>query len=167
MFFRRKRFQSPTTFNFNIDNLCQPGQTLLWDLIQDDKIVQLSDGLAIESQKALTNLLCFGSDKHIRLKFIEGCINNIVENQAVVVSLRLLPKLLTSFNQLRLPGDIHQVTMWAEREHLMLEKFFRNLYEFKMTDLSPSPFPYHVHVQVRLDFLSAVFSTMGSPEDFR
>ncbi|OXA42165.1 Ubiquitin carboxyl-terminal hydrolase 34 [Folsomia candida] len=77
MFFRRKRFGSMATFNFKIDDVIEPGVTLLWDLIQDDKIVQLSDGLAIEAQKALTNLLCFGADKAIRLKFIEGCIRNV------------------------------------------------------------------------------------------
>jgi hypothetical protein len=38
-----------------------------------------------------------------------------MNNNSVVVSLRLLPKLLTSFNQLRLTGDMHQV----EREDFM------------------------------------------------
>ena len=64
----------------------------------------------MEAQKALTNLLCFNTDKLIRFKFIEGCIDNIINNRAVVVSLRLLPKLLTSFNQLRLAGDMHHVS---------------------------------------------------------
>jgi len=38
-FCRRKKFQSSGSFNFQIDTVCQPGETLLWDLIQDDKIV--------------------------------------------------------------------------------------------------------------------------------
>jgi hypothetical protein len=38
-FCRRKKFQTPGSFNFQIDNVCRPGETLLWDLIQDDKIV--------------------------------------------------------------------------------------------------------------------------------
>jgi len=40
-FNRRKRTQSSPSFNFQIDNVCLPGQTLLWDLIQDDKIVRV------------------------------------------------------------------------------------------------------------------------------
>lgn len=167
-------------FNFQIDNVCQPGQTLLWDLVQDDKIVQLSDGLAIEAQKALTNLLCFSTDKFIRFKFIEGCLENLVKNKSVVVSLRLLPKLLTSFQPLRLThhsshaaaaaaaAEIHQVTLWADKEHQLLQKFFTNLQEFKKSEKSSqSPFPYHVHVQVRLEFLSVLFSILTSPDDFR
>lgn len=169
---------SIASFNFQIDAVCQPGQTLLWDLVQDDKIVQLSDGLAIEAQKALTNLLCFSTDKVIRFKFIEGCLDNLVKNKSVVVSLRLLPKLLTSFQPLRLThhtshsaaqvaAEIHQVTLWADREHQMLQKFFNNLQEFRKTESSTSPFPYHMHVQVRLEFLSVLFSILTSPDDFR
>ena len=60
-----------------------------------------------------------------------------------------------------------QVTMWAEHEHHMLAKFFANLKQFKSSDVNLTPFPYHAHVQVRLEFLSVVFSMMGSPEEFR
>lgn len=165
-------------FNFQIDNVCQPGQTLLWDLVQDDTITQLSEGLAIEAQKALTNLLCFSTDKLIRFKFIEGCLDNLVKDKSVVVSLRLLPKLLTSFQQLRLThhtthaaaaaaaAEIHQVTLWADKEHQMLQKFFTNLQEFtKMGRIYP--YPYHIQVQARLEFLSVLFSILSSPDDFR
>ncbi len=68
-------------------------------------------------------------------------------------------------------GDIHQVTLWADREHKMLDKVFANLQVLKKVDgsvtASSSPFPYHIHVQARLDFLTAVFSSVGSPDDFR
>lgn len=57
---------------FKPDNVCQPGNTLLWDLLQDDKICHLGEGLALEAEKTLCNLICFMPDKDIRMKFIEG-----------------------------------------------------------------------------------------------
>lgn len=41
MFWRRKRFAAAGGggYNFQIENVTSPGATLLWDLIQDDKIV--------------------------------------------------------------------------------------------------------------------------------
>lgn len=57
---------------FKTDSVCQPGKTLLWDLLQDDKISQLGEGLALEAEKTLCNLICFMQDKDIRMKFIEG-----------------------------------------------------------------------------------------------
>lgn len=57
--------------------------------------------------------------------------------------------------------------MWAEREHKMLDKFFSSLEQLKKMDFSTSPFPHHAHVQTRLEFLSVVFSVIGSPEDFK
>ncbi|CAG7822666.1 unnamed protein product [Allacma fusca] len=164
---RRRRFHVPPTFNFQLESVCQPGQTLLWDLIQDDKITLLSEGLAIEAQKALTNLLCFNTDKLIRFKFIEGCLENLSNNRSIVISLRLLPKLLTSFQQIRVTSDIHQVTLWADRERDMMPKFFANLKEFRNQEINITPFPFHANVQVRLEFLSVVFSSVASPDDFR
>lgn len=65
---------------FKIDNVCQPGNTLLWDLLQDNKIGQLGEGLALEAEKALCNLLCYNTDRIIRMKFIEGCLHNLANN---------------------------------------------------------------------------------------
>lgn len=69
---------------------------------------QLGDSLALEAEKALGSLLCFSTDKFIRTKFIEGCLQNLASNRGVVVSLRLLPKLFASFQQFRVT-DTHQV----------------------------------------------------------
>ena len=93
--------------HFKLDSVCQPGNTLLWDLLQDDKIGQLSEGLATEAEKSLSHLLCFNMERFIRMKFIEGCLNNVASNQAVVISLRLLPKLFNSF-QHSFHGHHHQ-----------------------------------------------------------
>lgn len=53
-----------------------------------------------EAEKQLQTLLCFPNiDRRIRLEFIESCIHNLGHNKSVHVSLRLLTKLLNSFQQ--------------------------------------------------------------------
>ncbi|CAG9834377.1 unnamed protein product [Diabrotica balteata] len=149
---------------FKVDNVCQPGNTLLWDLLQDDKICQLGEGLALEAEKTLCNLICFTPDKEIRMKFIEGCLNNLANNVSVVVSLRMLPKLLTSFRGL----DMHHVTHWADRQHHMMTHFFSNLKVYTANPSKSLPmYTHQMQVQVRLHFLSAVFSPVVSPNNFK
>ncbi|KAK5649017.1 hypothetical protein RI129_003909 [Pyrocoelia pectoralis] len=152
---------------FQIENVCQPGNTLLWDLVQDNKIGMLSEGLALEAEKTLCNLLCFNTDRIIRMKFIEGCLHNLANNVSVIVSLRLLPKLLTSFQQFR-GLDMHHITHWAERQHHMMAHFFNNLKTYSTDPLKALPlYTHQTQVQVRLHFLSAVFSPLGSPQTFK
>ncbi|CAH1127870.1 unnamed protein product [Ceutorhynchus assimilis] len=148
---------------FKADNVCLPGNTLLWDLLQDEKINNLGEGLALEAEKTLCNLICFMPDKEIRMKFIEGCLNNLAKNVSVVVSLRMLPKLLTSFRGL----EMHHVTQWAERQHHMMTHFFNNLKAYTLNpDKSLMLYSHQMQVQVRLHFLSAVFSPMVSSNTF-
>ncbi|XP_075147597.1 ubiquitinyl hydrolase 1 puf [Haematobia irritans] len=173
---------SPQQPTFKINDVCQPGNTLLWDLLQDDKIGQLGESLALEAEKALATLLCFSNDRHLRTKFIEGCLQNLANNKSVIVSLRLLPKLFASFQQFR-PSDTHQVTMWAERQHRMMHHFFNNIkyYAKKHMEIlvakaageqstsgsELSLYSHKTQVSVRLQFLSSIFSSMGSPKTFR
>lgn len=185
-------------FTYRVTDVCKPGNTLLWDLLMDDKIVsafqcpivyfidlqffaftqgQLGESLALEAEKALGTLVCFNTERVIRTKFIEGCLQNLATNRSVVVSLRLLPKLLASFQQYR-ATDTHQVTIWAERQHKMMHHFFNNLRyyahssanQFQGQVLNQNGNLMYTHlsqVQVRLQFLTSIFSTMGSPESFR
>lgn len=44
---------------FNFEQVRKPGNTLMRDILQDDQITQLDEGLAIEVEKALCNLFCF------------------------------------------------------------------------------------------------------------
>ena len=133
----------------------------------------------MEAEKALATLLCFSNDRQLRTKFIEGCLQNLANNKSVIISLRLLPKLFASFQQFR-PSDTHQVTMWAERQHRMMYHFFNNIkyyakrhldilagkgHEYQQTDLSL--YSHKTQVSVRLQFLSSIFSSMGSPKNFR
>ncbi|XP_068081544.1 ubiquitin carboxyl-terminal hydrolase puf [Anabrus simplex] len=151
---------------FKMENVCKPGSTLLWDLLQDDKIAQLGEGLALEAEKALCNLLCFNTERLIRMKFIEGCLQNLANNRSVVVSLRLLPKLFASFQQFR-GMDTHQITTWAEKEHNMMECFFNNLKVYTKEGPHTNLYSHQTEIQVRLQFLTSVFSPVGSPDNFR
>lgn len=151
---------------FNLEQVCKPGNTLLWDLLQDDKITQLGEGLAIEAEKALCNLLCFNIDRLIPMKFIEGCLENLANNKSVVVSLRLLPKLLASFQQFGVM-DTHAITTWADRERGMMKHFFNNLKTYTIGNTRNGLYSHQTEVQVRLQFLSSIFSPLGSPDGFR
>lgn len=86
----------------------------------------MGESLALETEKALATLLCFNNDRHLRTKFIEGCLANLANNRCIIVSLRLLPKLFVSFQQFR-PIDTHHITMWAEKHHKMMYHFFNNI----------------------------------------
>lgn len=126
-----------------------------------------------ETEKALRALLCFNTDKNIRMKFIESCLQNLASNRSVIVSLRLLPNLFGSFQQFRAIGT-HQVTMWAERQHKMMQHFFNNLKFYAKNQQNvirdqngASLYSHMIQVQVRLEFLTSIFSSMGSPENFR
>uniref|UniRef100_A0A182R156 ubiquitinyl hydrolase 1 n=1 Tax=Anopheles farauti TaxID=69004 RepID=A0A182R156_9DIPT len=169
---------------YRFPDVCQPGNTLLWDLLQDDKIGQLGESIAVEAEKVFGTLLCFHTDKHIRTRFIEGCLQNLAENRSVVTSLKLLPKLFASFQQFR-DVTTHQVVLWSERQHRMMFHFFNNLKHYAATvrgggaqsvpsetagpsDVTTSPLYTHVtQIQVRLQFLTSVFSDVGSPRSFR
>lgn len=169
--------KEPSQPTFTINDVCLPGNTLLWDLLQDDKIGQLGESLALDAEKALATLLCFSTDRLLRTKFIEGCLHNLANNKSVIVSLKLLPKLFASFQQFR-AADTHQVTMWAERQHKMMYHFFNNIKAYArahntgsdMIVLNSNGSPMYSHktqVSVRLHFLSSVFSSLGSPKNFR
>ena len=97
---------TPMIPHFNLENVCKPGSTLLWDLVQDDKIVGrivrarskrdkifvltspvfwfqslLAENIAFEAEKILFGLICYNTDKEIKIKFIEGCLENVQKNR--------------------------------------------------------------------------------------
>ncbi|GIX80708.1 ubiquitin carboxyl-terminal hydrolase 34 [Caerostris darwini] len=122
------------TFNENLGNemyglptvSCQFKALSIMFLLQG----QLGEGLAVEAEKILCNLVCWSTDKMIRMKFIEGCLQNIANNRSVIISMRLLPKLFASFQQFRGSSDTYSVTIWAEKEHKMMKHFFNNLINY-------------------------------------
>ncbi|XP_064621669.1 ubiquitin carboxyl-terminal hydrolase 34-like isoform X2 [Lineus longissimus] len=157
---------------FKYDDVCKKGNTLLWDLVQEDVAAMLPEGLDVEAEKALCSLVCFSTDRRIRMAFIEACIENVANHRSVVVSLRLLPKLFGSFQQYRAGADTYSVLMWAEKELNMMKHFFNELIFFsnsvkKIARPHHALYTFREDVHVRLQFLSCVFSTMGSPDTFR
>ncbi|XP_037108825.1 ubiquitin carboxyl-terminal hydrolase 34 isoform X3 [Syngnathus acus] len=155
----------------NLDNVCKKGNTLLWDLVQDDDASHLSEGLINEAEKLLCSLVCWFTDRQIRMRFIEGCLDNLAHHRSVVVSLRLLPKLFGTFQQFGSSYDTHWITMWAEKELHMMKLFFDNLQhyiqEVRQQRHKFALYSHSAEVQVRLQFLTCVFSTLGSPDHFR
>lgn len=120
---------------YNLANLCEPGKTLLWDLLQDGKIEHLAASLHVEMENVLVNLVMSFGDRFIRYRFIEACLENLSAGTSVIISLRLLPKLL-SFNtltrNLSIPAinETHTIVLWAEREFNMSKNFFKNLVDY-------------------------------------
>ena len=167
---RRQRLEGAKLMaHYRMDRVAEPGNTLLWDLIQDGSIELLAEGLANEAEKALTNLLCYNMERFIRVKFIEGCLNNLEQNRSVVVSLRLLPKLFQSFHNF--PGtDTHEITLYTEKTHEMTKLFFENLKRYTSEKKQGKAHPLYSHttqIQARLQFLAMIFSNQVSEEGFR
>ncbi|XP_076099132.1 ubiquitin carboxyl-terminal hydrolase 34-like isoform X2 [Mytilus galloprovincialis] len=162
--------EAPYT-EFNFDTVCQRGNTLLWDLVQEETAPSLPEGLASEAEKALCTLVCYSTDRRIKMKFIEACVENLAHHKSVVVSLRLLPKILSSFQQYRNGIDTHHVTMWAEKDLNMMSHFFIDLVHYteikERSKPADSLYSHKEQIQVRLSFLTCVFSAMGSPDGFR
>ena len=172
---RQRREEARIMANYKLDSICEEGNTLLWDLLQDGAIEQLAEGLAMEAEKSLTQLLCLNMDHFIRMKFIEGCLVNVQKNSSVAISLRLLPKLLQSFQQNFRGGvsngSTHDITMFTERRHGMMQLFFSNLQIYTRERLEgrecPAFFNHMAQIQIRLQFLTGIFSSQVSPLDFR
>ncbi|XP_011610930.2 ubiquitin carboxyl-terminal hydrolase 34 isoform X2 [Takifugu rubripes] len=167
----KHQYSSHAVTDINLDNVCKKGNTLLWDLVQDEDAVHLSEGLINEAEKLLCSLVCWFTDRQIRMRFIEGCLDNLAHHRSVVVSLRLLPKLFGTFQQFGSSYDTHWITMWAEKELHMMKLFFDDLQHYiREVHEHRHRFALYSHsaeVQVRLQFLTCVFSTLGSPDHFR
>ncbi|XP_038075535.1 ubiquitin carboxyl-terminal hydrolase 34-like isoform X2 [Patiria miniata] len=158
--------------DFNFDDVCKKGHTLLWDQVQDENAIHLSEGLAAETEKLLCSLVCWFPEREIRMKFVEGCLENLKNNRSEVVSLRLLPKLFGSFQQYRNNYNTHWITMWAEEELHMMDLFFNNLVHYtsqvrSCVQQERTLYTHTAEVQARLQFLTCVFTTLGSPDHFR
>ncbi|WAR19191.1 UBP34-like protein [Mya arenaria] len=155
-----------TCADFNFEDVCKLGNTLLWDL------PLLPEGLAVDAEKVLHSLVCVCTDRRIKKKFIEACIENLANHRSVVVSLRLLPKIIYSFQQYRSEYSCHTITQWAEREFRMMDHFFVDLGHYTETyrqhgTPSTSLYSHKDEVQVRLMFLAGVFSSTCSTDNFR
>lgn len=120
---------------YNLVNLSDPSKTLLWDLLQDGKIEHLAANLHVEIENVLVNLIMSFGDRYIRYKFIEACLENLSVGTSVIISLRLLPRLMSVNSMTRnLPApaisETHTIVIWAEREYNMSQNFFKSLVDY-------------------------------------
>lgn len=103
---------------------------------------------------------------------ITNCLFCCLSLRSVVMSIQLLPKLFSSFQQFVATGHgPHWVTAWASRELNMMELFFNNITQFveslrRGDAISNSPYSPVEEVQARLQYLSSVFSCELSQQDF-
>ncbi|KAL8583540.1 hypothetical protein ACOMHN_054856 [Nucella lapillus] len=157
--------------SFTYDDVCKKGNTLIWDLVQDDVAAKLPEGLVVDAEKALHTLISYGVDPCIRAKFIEACVQNLADHKTIIISLRLLPKLFGSFQSYsRGNSEIHSITIWAETELGLMHHFFEDLVHFTQTwntGDSNALHSYKEEVQVRLSFLTMIYANTNSPDTFR
>lgn len=86
-----------------------------------------------------------------------------------MISLRLMPKIFTSYHQLHdtKRSEIKHLTLWAFEKHNMMAKFFANLMAYARDGFPPDLNTHLINVQVRLHFLTHVFSHIGLPDSIR
>jgi ubiquitin carboxyl-terminal hydrolase 34 len=67
-------------------------------------------------------------------------------------------------------SSTHEITMFTERRHGMMQLFFNNLKTYTRERLdgtsAPTFFNHFVQIQIRLQFLTGIFSSQVSPPDF-
>ena len=99
----------------------------------------------------------------------QGTLSNLQNNKSVVVSLRLLTKLFEFFHKF---SGTHEMILYTEKTHEMTKLFFENLQRYRSERLAEgvkadSFYSHGAHIQVRLHFLSRIFSNKLSAECFR
>lgn len=67
---RDKCIASWREFWLNLTNLFMPGRQ-----------IHLSEGLINEAEKLLCSLVCWFTDRQIRMRFIEGCLENLAHHR--------------------------------------------------------------------------------------
>ena len=90
--------------------------------------------------------------------------------RSVAMSLRLIPKLIQSFTHFRGGMDVQDVVMYVEKTHNMMQLFFENLKKYTTDAKAGKEYPYFNHlsqIQIRLHFLSVIYSAPVSPMSFQ
>lgn len=55
----------------------------------------LAENMAYEAEKILIGLVCYNTDKSIKMKFIEGCLENVQKNKYDISLSRFINKFKT------------------------------------------------------------------------
>lgn len=157
-------------FEFQINDVCKVGNTLLWDILQDDMLNNLNEEVKGAAEKILWNTICCASNRDIRFKFINGCLDNLSRNYSVIVSIRLLQNLFSSFFHYNDGKLTRRILVDAEKEKNMLKSFFNTLDLFMTSQRNSLPIDQakfaslKEDIQIRLNFLSFIFIYSGSHE---
>lgn len=92
--------------------------------------------------------------------------------RAIIVSFKILPKILSVYPHASNSADSAKILTWAIKELDLMKYFFENLKEF--TKLWPTEkendelvSDREQQIQSRLDFLSAMYSNEITPDHFR
>lgn len=148
----------------NISNLSSPGQTLLWDLLQENSS-HLPETLLNETERLFSQVLSSIEDKRILLHFIEACLDNLKKSTSSLISLRVLPKLFLIFQQHQQRANANIFLHFEERYHV-LNVFFNDLEQLtKRLTSNTSPIVVHNEITVRFQFLTFIFSLSASPKE--
>ena len=149
----------------NISNLSSPGQTLLWDLLQENSS-HLPENLLNETERLFSHVLSAIEDKRILLHFIQACMDNLKKSTSSLIALRLLPKLFLIFQQHQQRANANIFLIFEEKYHV-LNAFFNDLEQLtKRLTSNTSPIVVHNEITVRFQFLTFIFSLSASPKEF-
>jgi hypothetical protein len=152
----------------NISNLSSPGQTLLWDLLQDqinNNSSHLPDTLLNETERLFGQVLSLIEDKRILLHFIQACLDNLKKSTSSLISLRLLPKLFLIFQQQQRTNT--SIFLSFEEKYHVLNVFFNDLEQLtKRLQINNPSISIHNEITVRFQFLSFIFSISATPKEF-
>ncbi|KAJ6218179.1 hypothetical protein RDWZM_009336 [Blomia tropicalis] len=155
---------------FRIDDVCKPGNTILWDILQDKMLNELSEETYLSAEKIFWNTIVCASNRTVRRIFIFACLDNLTNNYSVLTSIRLLMKLFGSFQHLD-GRNVRKLLFEADMKKNMMKSFFNNLNLFmsccklKNSQFNSLKSRFHSQkeeIQYRLNFLSYVYCFGGS-----
>ncbi|CAF1004126.1 unnamed protein product, partial [Didymodactylos carnosus] len=156
-----------------LSQLSKPGQTLLWDLLlEQDKALRLQDPLLQEAERLFGHLLISCEDKRIVLHFIIASLENLKKSSSSLVSLRLLPKLFSFLQQQHNRPSQSVFTLFNDKYHILnaffndLQQLARKIREQQQSPANGIPVSIQTEVEVRLHFLTCIFSSSATPKEF-
>lgn len=117
-----------------IRSMPEPGETLFWDLLQDDMRPLLAADLEEKVVQLLIHLLASVNTPCIKYRFICACIENLSRNRSVIVCFRLVPSILNLFlpqnwTKMLSPGGHHPHPVAVAPPHIDITATQRALCE--------------------------------------
>lgn len=144
------------SIDYKIDDVTKAGNTLLWDLLQENDPGTVAPVVLAAAERELVGLIISSQHPRIIGRFFDACHDNVKQHRAVCVSLRLLSKLIQ-------PSQFNRK---LEKVQQVVQHFFADLALF--ADNPPRDETRKTaEIRVRLNFLQLVFSTHLTDKKFR